>query len=58
MFKYRKKFDEKIASKVVKYLIKTSISPNQVTTFSLLLAAFAAVFFITINSVANFVPIP
>ena len=45
MFKYRKKIDEKIASKVIKYLIKTSITPNQVTTFSLLLAAFAAVFF-------------
>ena len=45
MFKYRKKIDEKIAAKVVKYLVKTSITPNQVTTFSLLLAAFAAVFF-------------
>ncbi len=45
MFKYRKKIDEKIASKVVKYLVKTNITPNQVTTFSLLLAAFAAVFF-------------
>ena len=45
MFKYRKKIDEKIAAKVVKYLINTSITPNQVTTFSLLLAAFAAVFF-------------
>ena len=45
MFKYRKKIDEKIASKVVKYLVTTSITPNQVTTFSLLLAAFAAVFF-------------
>ena len=45
MFKYRKKIDEKIASKVVKYLVKTSVTPNQITTFSLLLAAFAAVFF-------------
>lgn len=45
MFKYRKKIDEKIAEKIVKYLIKTSVTPNQVTTFSLLLAAFAAVFF-------------
>ena len=45
MFKYRKKIDEKIASKFVKYLLKTSITPNQITTFSLLLAAFAAVFF-------------
>ena len=45
MFKYRKKVDEKIAAKVVKYLVKTHITPNQVTTFSLLLAAFAAVFF-------------
>ena len=45
MFKYRKKIDEKIAGRVVKYLIQTSITPNQVTTFSLLLAAFAAVFF-------------
>ena len=45
MFKYRKKIDEKIAEKVVKYLIKTSVTPNQVTTFALLLAAFAAVFF-------------
>ena len=45
MFKYRKKIDEKIAAKVVKYLVKTHITPNQVTTFSLLLAAFAAVFF-------------
>ena len=45
MFKYRKKIDEKIAEKIVKYLIKTSITPNQITTFSLLLAAFAAVFF-------------
>ena len=45
MFKYRKKLDEKIAAKVVKYLVKTHITPNQVTTFSLLLAAFAAVFF-------------
>ena len=45
MFKYRKKIDEKIASKAVKYLVKTSVTPNQVTTFSLLLAAFAAVFF-------------
>ena len=45
MFKYRKKIDEKIASKVVNYLVKTSVTPNQVTTFSLLLAAFAAVFF-------------
>ena len=45
MFKYRKKIDEKIAAKVVQYLVKTSITPNQVTTFSLLLAAFAAVFF-------------
>jgi len=45
MFKYRKKIDEKLAEKAVKYLIKTSITPNQITTFSLLLAAFAAVFF-------------
>tara|TARA_Y100001960_G_scaffold71922_1_gene76370 strand:- start:767 stop:1393 length:627 start_codon:yes stop_codon:yes gene_type:complete len=45
MFKYRKKIDEKIAAKIVKYLVKTSVTPNQVTTFSLLLAAFAAVFF-------------
>ena len=45
MFKYRKKIDEKIAGRVVKYLIQTSITPNQVSTFSLLLAAFAAVFF-------------
>tara|TARA_Y100000590_G_scaffold224235_1_gene253629 strand:- start:358 stop:972 length:615 start_codon:yes stop_codon:yes gene_type:complete len=45
MFKLRKKIDEKIASKVVRYLTNTSITPNQVTTFSLLLAAFAAVFF-------------
>ena len=45
MFKYRKKIDEKIAEKVVKYLTQTSITPNQVSTFSLLLAAFAAVFF-------------
>ena len=45
MFKYRKKIDEKIAGKVVKYLVNTSVTPNQVTTFSLLLAAFAAVFF-------------
>ena len=45
MFKYRKKIDRKIASKLVKYLLKTSITPNQITTFSLLLAAFAAVFF-------------
>ena len=45
MFKYRKKIDEKIAGKVVKYLTQTSITPNQVSTFSLLLAAFAAVFF-------------
>jgi len=45
MFKYRKKIDEQIAQRVVNYLVKTSITPNQVTTFSLLLAAFAAVFF-------------
>ena len=45
MFKYRKKIDEKIAEKAVKYLVQTSITPNQVSTFSLLLAAFAAVFF-------------
>ena len=45
MFKFRKKIDETIASKIVKYLVKTSVTPNQVTTFSLLLAAFAAVFF-------------
>ena len=45
MFKYRKNIDRKIAAKVVKYLINTSITPNQITTFSLLLAAFAAVFF-------------
>ena len=45
MFKYRKKIDEKIAEKVVKYLVKTSVTPNQVTTFAILLAAFAAVFF-------------
>ena len=45
MFKYRKKIDEKIAERVVKYLVQTSITPNQVSTFSLLLAAFAAVFF-------------
>ena len=45
MFKYRKKIDEKIAAKVVKYIAQTTITPNQVSTFSLLLAAFAAVFF-------------
>ena len=45
MFKYRKKIDEKIAEKVVKYIAQTSITPNQVSTFSLLLAALAAVFF-------------
>ena len=45
MLKYRKKIDEKLAQRVVRYLIKTSITPNQVTTVSLLLAAFAAVFF-------------
>ena len=45
MFKYRKKIDEKLAARLVRYLIKTSITPNQVTTVSLLLAAFAAVFF-------------
>ena len=45
MFKYRKKIDEKLAEKIVKYLVKTSVTPNQVTTFGLLLAAFAAIFF-------------
>ena len=45
MFKYREKIDEKIAAKVVKYIAQTTITPNQVSTFSLLLAAFAAVFF-------------
>ena len=45
MFKYRKKIDRKIAVKFVDYLVKTTITPNQVTTFSLLLAAFAAIFF-------------
>ena len=45
MLKYRKKIDEKLAQRVVRYLIKTSITPNQVTTVSLLFAAFAAVFF-------------
>ena len=45
MFKYRKKIDEKLAQKVVNYLVKTSVTPNQVTTLSLLFAAFAAVFF-------------
>ena len=45
MFKYRKKIDEKIAEKVVKYIAQTSITPNQVSTFSLLLAALSSVFF-------------
>tara|TARA_B100000029_G_scaffold221615_1_gene219297 strand:+ start:9174 stop:9788 length:615 start_codon:yes stop_codon:yes gene_type:complete len=45
MFKLRKKIDQKIASKVVGYFSKTSITPNQVTTLSLLMASFAAVFF-------------
>ena len=45
MFKYRKKIDEKLAEKVVKYIAETTITPNQVSTFSLLLAALAAVFF-------------
>jgi phosphatidylglycerophosphate synthase len=43
--KYRRKFDEKIASNIVKRLSQTSITPNQISTIGLLLAAFAAVFF-------------
>ena len=43
--KYRRKIDEKIASKVVKRISHTNITPNQISTIGLLFAAFAAVFF-------------
>jgi len=43
--KYRRKIDEKIASRIVKRLSQTNVTPNQISTIGLLLAAFAAVFF-------------
>ena len=42
---FRRKVDEKIASKIVKRISHTSITPNQISTIGLLFAAFAAVFF-------------